>query len=409
MENVYPGNDYRNFLEHHGISGQKWGVRKAPWYPISAFKDSVKRAGKKVSDMRSNYAEKRKARKAEKEEARKAAQKKKDEELQRKFEEDKEKVLRTGTPGEIMKLAPHLTTKELQDAITRNQALENLKNAEKKRISDIEEAEFEAKYAKLNNIARNVRKGIELASVGIDAYNKVQDVMDLINGTAEKAKTAPSVAEILANPRNFTDAQVQAALNRQRNIDAMQPKKKEKTPSVQDILNNPDAYDDDQVQAALNRQRNIDSMRPKMKSKTPSAEDVLRNPSAYSDDEVDAAFKRDQKMESMRKNHPADNVDTGTSEKTTKSDNVNTSDKTTKSDNTVNKDRKPDVVDGEYKDISDFVNPENISTALTVVSKGINAYQTVKRARSGQKLLEQREYFNLILEPGVDDDANRRR
>ena len=358
MENVYPGNDYRNFLEHHGIAGQKWGVRKAPWYPISAFKDSVKRAGKKVSDMRSNYAEKRKARKAEKEEARKAAQKKKDEELQRKFEEDKEKVLRTGTPGEIMKLAPHLTTKELQDAITRNQALENLKNAEKKRIADIEEAEFEAKYAKLNNIARNVRKGIELASVGIDAYNKVQDVMDLINGTAEKAKTAPSVAEILANPRNFTDAQVQAALNRQRNIDAMQPKKK---------------------------------------TKTPSAEDVLRNPSAYSDEEVDAAFKRDQRMESMRKNHPADNVNTGTSEKTTKSD------------NTVNKDRKPDVVDGEYKDISDFVNPENISTALTVVSKGINAYQTAKRARSGQKLLEQREYFNLILEPGVDDDANRRR
>ena len=23
----YPKNDYRNYLEHHGVKGQKWGVR----------------------------------------------------------------------------------------------------------------------------------------------------------------------------------------------------------------------------------------------------------------------------------------------------------------------------------------------------------------------------------------------
>ena len=33
----YPENDYRNYLQHHGIAGQKLGVRKAPWYPIAEF------------------------------------------------------------------------------------------------------------------------------------------------------------------------------------------------------------------------------------------------------------------------------------------------------------------------------------------------------------------------------------
>ena len=52
----YPINDYRNYLEHHGIAGQKWGVRKAPWYPISEWKESVKakRAEKKAAKDKKN-------------------------------------------------------------------------------------------------------------------------------------------------------------------------------------------------------------------------------------------------------------------------------------------------------------------------------------------------------------------
>lgn len=26
---IYPENDYRYYLQHHGVSGQKWGVQKA--------------------------------------------------------------------------------------------------------------------------------------------------------------------------------------------------------------------------------------------------------------------------------------------------------------------------------------------------------------------------------------------
>lgn len=32
---IYPENDYRYYLQHHGIKGQKWGVQNGPPYPLS--------------------------------------------------------------------------------------------------------------------------------------------------------------------------------------------------------------------------------------------------------------------------------------------------------------------------------------------------------------------------------------
>lgn len=41
----YPLNDYRNYLQHHGVKGQKWGQRNAEWYPIAAYKAHLARNG----------------------------------------------------------------------------------------------------------------------------------------------------------------------------------------------------------------------------------------------------------------------------------------------------------------------------------------------------------------------------
>lgn len=38
---MYPENDYRLYLAHHGIKGQKWGIRNADWYPISAWQNHL--------------------------------------------------------------------------------------------------------------------------------------------------------------------------------------------------------------------------------------------------------------------------------------------------------------------------------------------------------------------------------
>ena len=31
---MYPENDYRSYLQHHGVKGQKWGVQNGPPYPL---------------------------------------------------------------------------------------------------------------------------------------------------------------------------------------------------------------------------------------------------------------------------------------------------------------------------------------------------------------------------------------
>ena len=220
MDEVYlfPRNDYRSYLEHHGIPGQKWGVRKAAWYPISAFQKASNKVGTKVHEFKEKRAaeRKRKQRAANLQKAREARAKKAQE--TKDFEAEKKRILTSGTPGEVVKISSKLTNQEIQDALNRNRNLEQLRAAESTRIKDIKEAEFAAKYEKLDKIAKTVNKGIEYANTAksaLEAYNGIKKLLkDDGPGTSD-------IDAILKNPKNYTDEQVKNAAARLRNLKSM--------------------------------------------------------------------------------------------------------------------------------------------------------------------------------------------
>lgn len=384
---IYPENDYRDYLEHHGVHGMHWGVRKAAWYPIAAFKAAKAKAGDKIKSIKANHDKKVRARKRVKnlEKARKAraevlAQQKKDEELKRKFDEDKEKTLRTGTPADIIKLSPHLSTKELQDAVTRNQAMENLKSAEKRRLAEIEEAEYQKKWSKVNSMIATARKFSEVASAGLDAYDKVQTVMDIVTGEDKKSKTAPSIADILSHPGDFTDAQINAAKQRQDNIDYIKNKAKgPKNTNIKDMLEHPENYSDSDWEAASKRSSG------------------MKNTKTFYNEFTGGKKPDNSGGDSGGNKTKEQSAPKQTVEDTPKYNNHN--------DRNQKADFKSRVVDGDWTEI---VTPQNVSTALSVIGKGIDTYQSIRSARNGQRLLEQKNFANLILEPGADDDRRRR-
>lgn len=50
FNNYWPENDFRYYLQHHGVKNQKWGVRNAEWYPIAAYQAHLRRTGGKDSN-----------------------------------------------------------------------------------------------------------------------------------------------------------------------------------------------------------------------------------------------------------------------------------------------------------------------------------------------------------------------
>lgn len=310
---MYPENDYRSFLEHHGIPGQKWGVRKAAWYPISAFQNAKATVGSKVAEFRQKRAaeKKRKQRVANLAKAREARAKKIQEEKD--FAEEKKRILTSGTPGEVVKIASKLTNEELKEAVARNASLETLRNAEKKRVKEIEDAEYEKKWGKIDKIAKTVDKVGGYAKTASTAYSNIKGIFDLF-GDKNKDNNGGD---------NKPDGQKKDNQKKDKGAD-----NKEKAQSKE----------------------NKESVKQK-----PGVEEFNN----HNDKNQRAEFKSR-------------------------------------------------VVDGDW---SEIVTPENVSTALSVVSKAMNIYDSAKSSRAvsnGMKFLEQKNYANLILEPGADDDDRRR-
>ena len=127
-----------NTLSHSGVLGQKWGIRRAEWYPIDKYREHLKNLGydEKTINKKMKKAEKGEA-KYQKQlaktraknlikarEAKKANINVKNEENQNK--KTKEELIKSGDIKEINKNAQDYTNEEINEAIKRHNTVKNL-------------------------------------------------------------------------------------------------------------------------------------------------------------------------------------------------------------------------------------------------------------------------------------------
>lgn len=143
---------YELFLAHHGIKGQRWGVRR-----YQNPDGTLTEVGKKHYSDAVESAPRHKP-----SEARKKAQ---EEEKARKFEEKRQQALKAGNATEVLKYKNFSTQKELQDAIGRINTERTLKQ-----LSD----------AELNSGKKFVDKVIDTADTWRARGEKVASVWNFV-------------------------------------------------------------------------------------------------------------------------------------------------------------------------------------------------------------------------------------
>lgn len=135
--------EYEEFLEHHGVDGQKWGVTHGPPYPLD--KNAARQARKKEKAEKRKQRERfKRLKKARKVRAKNQAAKKKAVEKeakeQEKLQKKKDKVLKRGTPSKVFKNRNLFTKDDLNSTFDRfdweqkldNYSVTRLENMSKK-------------------------------------------------------------------------------------------------------------------------------------------------------------------------------------------------------------------------------------------------------------------------------------
>lgn len=129
-----------NTLSHSGVLGQKWGIRRAEWYPIDKYREHLKNLGydEKTINKKMKKAERGEAKYKKQvaktraknlikaQEARKSNINAKNEENQNK--KTKEELIKSGDINEINKNVQDYTNEEINEAITRHNTVKNLSN-----------------------------------------------------------------------------------------------------------------------------------------------------------------------------------------------------------------------------------------------------------------------------------------
>ena len=153
-------------LQHHGIPGQKWGVRR-----FQNRDGSLTTAGKKrVSRKQKKALEKARQAKHDKAEAAKKAKQEQED-----FEAGKKRAIESGSATDVLKYKGKLTNQELQQAVARINMEKTLK--------EISAKETKTGLDKAESFMDKVDRVTKMTNKGVDAYNTVAKILNSTAGT----------------------------------------------------------------------------------------------------------------------------------------------------------------------------------------------------------------------------------
>lgn len=196
------------FLEHHGVKGMKWGVRRTP-EQLGYRKKTKRKTSSIISQLRKNA--KKKAAKS---------QKTKEEKKEESREEIRAKLLKSTDPKYISKHMDLLDTKELQERIDRITKETTMKKLAAGKDKD--------KVKKGEDALKTISGVMDSVSKIADSYNKIADAASKTKKQSEedgkkkadaKAKDAAEKAKQSAIDKALSD------LNKTGDVEKISPDK----------------------------------------------------------------------------------------------------------------------------------------------------------------------------------------